>query len=213
MLRTWWTGRREFALRFLVLGGSMASIIGLLVVFLPLPSELPWWATSTLIIAATLFVFFLIMEWHAIQNTHVYAGSDVNGIRRYMHKWIQHGGRVAIWTRDMSWAENPETLALLREKAKRKELIICLPQSTDLTANLAAFGAEICAYGDEHLESPASRFTITHFGRDGSRVAIGHAVGESHVIHEFDLRNHPSFYVAADLVAFVRAQQREYPAP
>lgn len=213
MLRIWWTVHRETALKLIMLGGSIASMIGLLVVFLPSPSELPWWAICLLAIAATLFILLLLMEWSALKRAHIYAGSDANGIRRYMHNWIQHGGRVAIWTRNMSWAENPETLALLQEKAKREELIICLPQPTDLTTNLANLGAEICAYGDEHLESPASRFTIALLGRDGSRVAIGHAIGESHVINEFDARSNPAFYVAADLVALVRTQQRERPAP
>ncbi len=213
MLRTWWTVHRETAVRLIVFGGSIASIIGLLVVFLPSPSELPWWAIGLLAFAATLFVLFLLMEWRALQRAHIYAGSDANGIRTYMHNWIQHGGRVAIWTRNMSWAENPETRALLIEKAQRHELIICLPQPTDLSTDLANLGAEICAYGDENLETPSSRFTIALFGRDGARVAIGHAVGESHVINEFDAHSNPAFYVAADLLALVRAQQRKRSAP
>jgi len=123
-----------------------------------------------------------------------------------MHDWIQHGGRVAIWTRDMSWAQNAQTRRLLREKAERTELILCLPEPNELARELSAAGAEICAYGAQHLESPASRFTIAFFGRAGSRVAVGHAAGDAHVIDEFDAGDYPAFYLAEDLVALVRAR-------
>ena len=71
---------------------------------------------------------------------------------------------------------------------------------------LAAAGAEVCVYGTNLLESPASRFTIIFFGRDGARVAVGRAVGDTHVIDEFNSGSHPAFHLAADLVALVRAQ-------
>src|SRR5206468_672153 len=59
------------------------------------------------------------------------------GIKRYMLNWIEHGGRVAIWTRDMSWAQNPETRRLLTEKARRNELILCLPELNELARERA----------------------------------------------------------------------------
>jgi len=122
-----------------------------------------------------------------------------------MHDWIEHGGRVAIWTRDMSWAQNPETHRLLIAKARRKELILCLPELNELAKELANAGAEVCAYGTRRLESPAARFTIAFFGREGSRVAIGRAEGDTHVIDEFSAASHPAFHLAGDLIAIVRS--------
>jgi hypothetical protein len=124
-----------------------------------------------------------------------------------MHEWIEHGGRVAIWTRDMSWAQNPETRRLLTEKARRNELILCLPELNELASELTRAGAEVCAYGASLLESPSSRFTIAFLGRDGSRVAVGRAQGDAHVIDEFSVGGHPAFHLAADLVTLVRALQ------
>ena len=123
-----------------------------------------------------------------------------------MHDWIKYGGRVAIWTRDLSWAQNSETRRLLKTKAERNELILCLPKSNELTEELAAAGAEVCTYGANSLESPASRFTIVFFGRDGSRVAVGRANGNTHVIDEFAASGHPAFYLAEDLIALARGQ-------
>lgn len=106
----------------------------------------------------------------------------------------------------MSWAQNPETRTLLTEKARRHELILCLPEASELATELANAGAEVCAYGARHLESPASRFTIAFFGRGGARVAVGRADGDAHVIDEFSAGGHPAFHLAEDLISLVRSR-------
>ena len=210
-MRTWWKVWSDLSLKLVALAGSLASLIGLLVVFLPYPRDLPWWALSLLISATLFFIVLVVLEFLSHRGRRVYNKNDVEGIRTYMHHWIEHGGRVAIWTRDMSWAQNAEMRGLLREKAKRNELILCLPELNPLATDLVAAGAEVCAYGTQCLESPASRFTIAFFGRDGSRVAIGRADGDTHVIDEFDARNHPAFYLAEDLIELVRGIQAQHP--
>lgn len=206
-LRTWWTAWGELVRKLVPLVASFASMGGLLVAFLPSPKDLPWWAVALLVLAVFGFVVLAVLEFFDRRGRRVYAKSDTEGIKRYMHDWIEHGGRVAIWTRDMSWAQNPETRRLLTEKARRNELILCLPELNDVAAELTRAGAEVCAYGVSLLESPASRFTIAFLGRDGSRVAVGRAEGDTHVIDEFSAGGHPAFHLAADLVALVRALQ------
>jgi hypothetical protein len=205
-LRTWWKAWGELVLKFLALAGSLASLVGLLVPFLPSLTQLPRWAIALLVSATFFFVVLVALELLAHRGRRVYAKSDTDGIKRYMHDWIEHGGRVAIWSRDMSWAHNDDTRGLLREKAARGELILCLPEQNELAMELRAAGAEICAYGASRLESPASRFTIIFFGRDGARVAVGRADGDTHVIDEFSAGSHPAFHLAEDLIALVRAQ-------
>ena len=206
-LRTWWTAWGELVRKLVALIASFASMAGLLVAFLPSPKDLPWWAVTLLVLAVFAFVVLVVLEFSDRHERRVYAKSDAEGIRRYMHEWIEHGGRVAIWTRDMSWAQNPEARRLLLEKARRNELILCLPELSEFAAELARAGAEVCAYGARLLESPASRFTIAFLGRDGSRVAVGRAEGDTHVIDEFSAGGHPAFHLAADLVTLVRALQ------
>jgi hypothetical protein len=180
---------------------------GLLFAFLPSVRDLPSWAVALLMCAVLFLVVLVVLEFVDRRGHRVYAKSDAEGIKRYMHGWITHGGRVAIWTRDMSWAQNVETRRLLGEKARRRELILCLPELNELANDLKNAGAEVCAYGATLLESPASRFTIVFFGRDGSRVAVGRAEGDAHVIDEFSAGSHPAFHLAADLVALARALQ------
>jgi hypothetical protein len=204
--KIWWKTWSGLVLKFIALAGSLASLVGLLLVFLPSSDHLPWWAVALLVVAALLLIVFVVLDFPTHRGRRVYAESDTKGIRKYMHTWIQNGSRVAIWTRDMSWAQDDDTRRLMRGKAERGELILCLPELNKFAQELAASGAEVCAYGSECLESPASRFTISFFGRDGARVAVGRARGDTHVIDEFDARSHPAFYLAEDLIALVRAQ-------
>ncbi len=197
----------ELVRKLVALVASFASMAGLLVAFLPSLKDLPWWAVTLLVLAVLAFIVLVVLEFFDRRYRHVYAHTDAQGIKRYMHQWIEHGGRVAIWTRDMSWAQNAETRQLLIEKARRQELILCLPEVNAFAEELAQAGAEVCAYGARLLESPASRFTIAFFGRDGSRVAVGRAEGDTHVIDEFSAGGHPAFHLAADLVTIARALQ------
>ncbi len=206
-VRTGWKAWGELIRKLVALVASFASVGGLLVAFLPSPRELPPWAVALLISAGFFLVVLVVLEFLDRRGRRIYARSDAEGIKRYMHNWIEHGGRVAIWTRDMSWAQNPETRGLLAEKARRNELILCLPELNALATELAGAGAEVCAYGARHLESPASRFTIAFFGRDGSRIAIGRAEGDTHVIDEFSAGEHPAFHLAEDLITLVRSLQ------
>lgn len=201
----WWKVWGEITLKFLALAGSLASLVALLLAFLPSRDKLPWWAIALIVVAPIALIVFIVLEFLSYRTRRVYDTGDTGGIRTYMHKWIEHGGRVAIWSRDMSWANDDDTRELLMGKAERKELILCLPEETNLSKELARAGAEVCTYGSKHLE-PASRFTIIFFGRDGAQVAVGRSKGDAHVIDEFHQGDHPAFYLAEDLIALVRAQ-------
>ena len=104
-LRIWWKVWGELVRKFFALAGSLASIVGLLIIFLPSPIDLPSWAVALLVSAAFFLVVLIFLEFLDYRGRHVYAKSDTEGIKTYMHDWIEHGGRVAIWTRDMSWAQ------------------------------------------------------------------------------------------------------------
>lgn len=204
-LKAWWKAWSELIWKLVALLGSQASLVGLLMFFLPSPKDLPWWAIGLLIFAALSSIGLVVLEIISQRSRRVFDKGDNEGIKQYMHSWIAHGGRVAIWTRDMSWANNSGTRGLLKKKAERGELILCLPEQNALTKELEAAGAEVCAYGTQQLESPSSRFTIVFFGRDGSRVAVGRADSDTHIIDEFAASDNPAFYLAEDLIKLVRA--------
>ncbi len=60
-------------------------------------------------------------------------------VRKYMYKWIHNGNRVAIYSHDLSWVDEGMK-DLLCQKAEKHELLICLPEHTDLTKQLEETG-------------------------------------------------------------------------
>jgi hypothetical protein len=205
---TWWVVWGDLTKKLGALVASFASMAGLLVSLAPAHTDWPWWAVTLLIISIVFFALLVVLEFFDRRGRHIYAKTDHAGIREYMHDWIKDAGRVAIWTRDMSWANNSDTRSVLQDKAAKNELVICLPKLNEHAKQLKRDGAEVCIYGADLLESPASRFTITHLGTGGSRIAVGRAEGDAHIIEEFKVGSHPAFHLAADLVALARALHR-----
>lgn len=163
---------------------SIISIVGVVLIFL--------------------YIFLVSYEIYIAEGKRVFKQSDPESIRNYMLHWIAYGGRVAIWTRDMSWAKGDKSQNLLREKAENGELIICLPSHTEFSRELEAKGAQIYVYGQELLSDPSARFTIAFYGRDGSKVAIGRAQADKQVVEEFSSGAHPSFQLAYELVQIAK---------
>lgn len=186
------------------------GMVGLFATLYPLVDQskiTPWIAVMITMVVIVLFIlygFLVYYEISSLDGKHSFKQSDSSSINKYMLSWIAHGGRVAIWTRDMSWANDEKSRFLLTKKARNDELIICLPAHTSLSKELQQEGAEIYVYGAELLSEPSARFTIAYYGRDGSQVAIGRAKAGKHVIEEFDTGSHPAFNLANELVQIAK---------
>ena len=121
-------------------------------------------------------------------------------INKYMYNWISNIGRIAIFTRDMSWSNEKRIRDKLLEKARAQELIICMPQANEFADELRRNGARIVEYSQINY-TPQSRFTIVRYQRNDSKIAIGRTdENGKHIIQEFGSAQHPLFYVAQDLV-------------
>ena len=187
------------------IAGTFLSGIGIIVSLLVSSSHFPWWVWVPIAALFLLMALTTILVLKAETTTRAYQADDESSIRGYLLRWIKNGGRVAIWTRDMSWAEDADMKEMLRLKAQSQELIICLPNETETTENLRKYGAEVVAYGA--WDSPINSFTIANYSRAGSRVAIGRRKGNLHIIQEFSAEEHSAFDMAHDLVRLVREQQ------
>ena len=178
--------------------GAIASVVSLIQF-----QDGDWKSFILIVPVLALLSVIGIVLLHSSSTRHFFALDDKRGIRDYMFRWIESGGRVAIWTRDMSWVDDDEMKQLLRNKAKSGELIICLPNTTEDTNSLKQHGAEVVTYGT--WDSPLSRFTIANYNRDNARVAVGIGVGQLHIIDEFSPRDkNPTFSLAYDLVRLTR---------
>lgn len=187
------------------IAGAFLSGFGVIVPLLVSSNAVTWWVVALIVAFFILMVLTTIIVLKSETTTRVYRADDEKGIRNYLIHWIKSGGRVAIWTRDMSWADDDDMKELLRLKAQSQELIICLPHETDTTEHLSSCGAEVVAYGA--WDSPITSFTIANYNRAGSRVAIGRRRGNLHIIQEFSAAENSAFDMAHDLVRLVREQR------
>jgi hypothetical protein len=158
-------------------------------------------------LAVVLAFAALFVVWAAameIRRLRIFPLDRQDLINGYMERWINHRGRVVIFTRDMSWAGvGTGVERILIEKARSGDLTICMPVRSPLATRLESAGAVIFEYGD--LGFPVrSRFTIIRHEAQDARVAIGRSVDDVHMIEEFDIGEHPAFTMADDLVSFAR---------
>lgn len=182
--------------------GSFASLLGLIFMFRPLREPLtPLHGLILGIGICALVAAIGLQIWYYLK-TKPKSMAKESQIRDYMYKWISQGGRVAILSNDMSWVSDDAMKELLRSKAHRDELCLCLPREISLSQELESAGAQVYTYPElEYV--PQSRFTIINKGRMDAQVAVGRRYGEKHVIERFSLGEHPIFSVADDLVNLI----------
>ena len=189
--------------------GAFASTWSVSIALLVQYQYFSWQMVIVSGIVIVLMIWAIIAVVKSETPTRTYSANDESGIRNYLFRWIKNGGRVAIWTRNMSWAEDSEMNQLLLSKAQAKELIICLPNDITKSDYLKLNGAEVVAY--DTWDAPAVSFTIINYNRAGSRVAVGRASGNKHIIQEFSEGEHPAYYMAYDLVRMVRERHNADP--
>jgi hypothetical protein len=122
-------------------------------------------------------------------------------INEYMYNWINSSGRVAIFSRDMSFASNDRKIKdLLIRKSAAGEVDVCVPKEIALTDELKRKSAAIHAYSEDKDFSPQTRFTIANYGQGKKeRVAVAHGENSFHIIQEFD-KNDLVIYLTKDLI-------------
>jgi hypothetical protein len=100
---------------------------------------------------------------------------------------IKEAGRIAIFSRDISWVTpGNEAEELLMKKAKSGELVLFVQSNTGVAQKLADAGADVKTYKEFSGYKPKARFTILDYEKTGSRVLIGYPSNGYHVIKEFN---------------------------
>ena len=157
-------------------------------------------------------VILLIIE--SQQNKPIEFELDERGkrkIRDFMYSWLRLHGRAVIFTRDMSWVDDAEMKNMLKDKASRSDLIICLPDKSRFpdAAEFERVGAQIIEYSNLNIV-PDARFTIVNFNRGDAEVAVGQAirVASGKKIHRIETyRNGENpWMIANDLVKILGAK-------
>lgn len=184
---------------------SFASLFSLIYIFKP--NDKPWTPFLLFLFIGAIILMIVLIIFNVYDYIKSKSGLQVyknkqDKINKYMYNWIKQGENVAIFTRDLSWVQkNNRIKDLLVDKAKKNELNIYLPKKIELVYELEKNGAKIIEYGKYNYK-PKSRFTIIHFNKHGSQVAIGGKIGKKHFIKEFGMDELP-YHLANDLINLI----------
>ena len=120
---------------------SYASLLGLTYTIWPISRPASWPQLTLFAIASVMLLFVIVHEIHDFVTCGPWFFTDQRKINDYMYEWISRGGRVAIFSRDLSWAGEQPIRDLLFEKASRDELCVCLPRKIPVAEALDRAGA------------------------------------------------------------------------
>src|SRR4051794_14322027 len=113
--------------RLLSILGSSASLIGLVFVFHPNGQGFTATEGVLLGIGIVLTVLAVVLEIKDFVASRPKVLKTKQQIRDYMFHWIDNGGKVCIFSNDLSWIEDDEMVSMLKRKAGKDELQICVP--------------------------------------------------------------------------------------
>lgn len=140
-----------------------------------------------LILVILIVAFYMISDIkHEYLDRKRYKPNDPK-ISAFLCEQLKTAGRVAIFSRDISWVTTgSEAEKLLLQKANSKELVLFVQITTPIAQELAKAGAEVRTYQRFSGYKPKSRFTILDYEKTGSRVLIGYSSNGEHLIDEFN---------------------------
>ncbi|WP_125477252.1 hypothetical protein [Paenibacillus sp. LK1] len=187
--------------------GTFASLIGLVFTIKP---EGKLTTPGIVVLMCLCFLSLVLAIYEEIKLYKSKKGkvySSKESVRNYMYKWISQEGVTFIFSRDLSWVSDEEMKNLFRNKARSRELKLCVSESIPFVSELAELGAEIHTY--KQLDyTLKTRFTFVRVGRLDSKVAIGRDVNGNHYIEEFKATDEPVFSIASDLMEVLSRSNR-----
>jgi hypothetical protein len=191
----------QLALRFISTMGTVVTAASVMLASsIPIPFIIKLLLLGLILLALILSIVDAAYYWRA-KPKHFELNSKP--IKKYMAEWLNSGGRSAVFSRDLSWADEEAVANLLQEKARKGELIIFAGRQTELLRTLIDSGAEVFNYNNLRFV-PKARFTIVDYEKEGARLAIGFQEDGKHVIYEYGPRDHAMMALAGDLVNLAR---------
>ncbi|WP_204910264.1 hypothetical protein [Microlunatus spumicola] len=190
--------RQRFTKQVITAVATLGSLVAFFLLGWTPENDIPAWRWILLVIAVLAFGINIRGDWLAYKAESAKIYQSGREIRDYMTSLLERGGRCAIFSRDLTWADHSDVRDLLNRKARRGELTLVLPKPTPLATELAAQGASLFTYPDLNCEL-RSRFTLVQLGTAAPSVAVGRPQGETVLVEEFDERTHPVVTLAEDL--------------
>lgn len=180
---------------------TFASFVGLVFSLHQPGSSFTFIQTSLTIISIVAFLFNVYFEIRDYRRSRPRVMRDGGKIRNYMYRWINSGGRVAVFSRSLSWIADNDMRTMMMGKARDGDLTVVMPTPAGVGPELMSAGARVIYYGDDDYVI-RSRFTIINRGRTDTAVAIGRTDDRGkHIITEHKASDaDPAYWLAEDLI-------------
>lgn len=95
-MKLWWTAHSGKIKKVATRLSGLASVVGLAYKFVPNIASWSWWMYLLLMAAVVASLLGILLDLQSERGSRYFRHDDGGGIRKYMHEWIKHGGRVAI---------------------------------------------------------------------------------------------------------------------
>jgi len=132
-----------------------------------------------------------------------------NSISEHLVHQLSTSGRVAIFSRDLTWVTRGSSAeTILLKKAQANELTLFVKTETKVTQLLKGQGADVRLYSGKSF-NPKSRFTILNYQNSGTRVMVGAPCGDRHVIKHYGSEDVEVVDLAIDFVSLLELKARK----
>ncbi|MEL7569169.1 MAG: hypothetical protein AAGU14_01270 [Eubacteriaceae bacterium] len=193
---------KEIFIKFIGILGSFASIIALFL------TQTPWtiWSIATFFIGLIFMIIWFLKDIKDYNDKKPIIYEKQEDIEKYMLNWINTGGQVVVYSRNLSWV-NDEIKEMMFKKGS--ELTIFAQNTSKLIEELIDKNVNVYLYGCTEYE-PISRFTIIRANRTDKQIAIANVEKrkqkEKHYIYESsrDSMDRRLLDISTDLIEFTK---------
>ena len=150
-----------------------------------------YWTGLVAVLVITVVYICVQVAAYRRESKKVHIHSTEEKVNQYLYDWLKKSGHTVIFTRDFSWARCTDKMwALLKSKAEKKNLIVCLKEQTADTDALEKEGAEIYVHDVDNLQS---RFIIANYGTTSPRITVGSKNDKGSFVNEqYNMQSSPN---------------------
>lgn len=150
-----------------------------------------YWMGLVVVLAVTILYICVQVAAYRKESKKIRIHPTEEKVNQYLYDWLKKSGHTVIFTRDFSWVRCTDKMwELLKSKAKKNNLIVCLKKQTADTDALKQEGAEIYVHDVDGLQS---RFIIAGYRTRSPRITVGSKNDRGSFVNEqYNMQSSPN---------------------
>jgi len=131
----------------------------------------PWKIGLITVFCISILGYLALEAYEYYRSRPITTKTDVD-FHAFMARWLDHPGKVAILSANLSWGDPKIVLPKLEKKAASGDLLLIMEKPSALSRALESKGATV-KYYQAIGYVPQSRFTVVRFRSPHGKVAVG----------------------------------------